>query len=82
MRVTAYRLRARVARIHRLAEATPCWQLYSPATYLLIAGMMALGLACRWAGAHWHIYGAIGALYLVVGIALLVGSRVMFGHLS
>ncbi len=63
------------ARIYRLADATPCWQLYTPATYLLIAGMMALGFACRWAGAHWHIFGVVGALYLVVGIALLVGSR-------
>jgi len=67
-----------VSRIRRLPDATPYWHLYSPATYLLIGGMMAFGVACRWAGMHWYIYGAVGTLYLVVGIALLTGSRVMF----
>ena len=63
------------ARIRQLDERSPIWRLFSPTTYLLILGMMALGVACRWAGKHWHITGAVGILYLVVGIALLSGSR-------
>lgn len=64
-----------VARIQQLAERTPFWQMYSPATYLLVAGMMAIGIACRWAGAHWHVTSEVGALYLIIGIALISGSR-------
>ncbi|HOS42578.1 MAG TPA: hypothetical protein PK794_02715, partial [Armatimonadota bacterium] len=63
------------ARIARLPAHTPIWRLYSPATYLMILGMMALGLACRWAGAHWHFIGTVGVLYVTVGVALLAGSR-------
>ncbi len=63
-----------VARIRALDARTPWWRMYSPAMYLLIAGMMALGIALRWAGAHWHLVGAVGILYLVIGIALLAGS--------
>lgn len=62
------------ARIHLLAERTPFWQVYSPATYLLVVGMMALGFACRWAGAHWHVTGFVGILYLVIGVGLITGS--------
>ena len=63
-----------VARIGGLAERTPFWHLYSPAMYLLVAGMMALGIACRWAGNRWHFTGIVGSLYLVIGVALIVGS--------
>lgn len=63
-----------VTRIRALADLTPVWQLYSPSTYLLVGGMMVMGRAFRWAGPHWHIVGDIGALYLVVGIALISGS--------
>ncbi|MHB0937456.1 MAG: hypothetical protein ACYDCO_01085 [Armatimonadota bacterium] len=62
-------------RIRLLAERTPIWQLYSPSMYLLVAGMIALGVASRWAGAHWHVRGFVGILYLVVGIGLIIGSR-------
>ena len=64
-----------VARIHTLAERSPAWHLYSPATYLLVAGMIVAGTAFRWAGIHWHLTSMVGALYLVVGIALIAGSR-------
>ena len=63
------------ARIETMAERTPWWQLFNPATYLLIAGMMGFGVACRWAGAHWHVIGIVGVLYLLIGIALLFGSQ-------
>ena len=63
------------ARIRQLGDRTPFWQLYSPSTYLLVLGMMGLGVACRQAGAHWHVMGVIGILYLVVGIALITGCR-------
>ncbi|MHB9131669.1 MAG: hypothetical protein ACYDBB_11350 [Armatimonadota bacterium] len=63
------------ARIHTLEERSPVWKIYSPSMYLLVGGMMGLGVACRWAGPHLHIVGIIGALYLVVGIALIAGSR-------
>jgi hypothetical protein len=62
-------------RIRLLAERSPIWQLYSPSMYLLVAGMVVLGLASRWIGAHWHIRGFVGILYLVVGIGLITGSR-------
>jgi len=61
-------------RIHLLAERTPIWQLYSPSTYLLVLGMMGLGFLCRWAGAHWHIVGFVGILYLIIGVGLITGS--------
>ncbi|MHB9026938.1 MAG: hypothetical protein ACYC7E_22615 [Armatimonadota bacterium] len=64
-----------VARIRELADRTPVWQLYSPAMYLLIVGMILLGIAMRWAGAYWHLAGTVGAIYLVIGIALVIGSR-------
>jgi hypothetical protein len=63
-----------VARIRALDARTPVWQMYSPAMYAFIAGMMALGLLLRWAGAHWHLAGAVGTLTFVIGIALLAGS--------
>ena len=63
------------ARIHALDERTAFWQLFSPSTYLLIIAMMGFGITCRLAGAHWHFMGIIGILYLVVGIALITGSR-------
>jgi hypothetical protein len=64
-----------IARIGLLAARTPIWQLYSPATYLMILGMMALGFASRLAGVHWHFIGTVGFLYVTVGIALISGSR-------
>ena len=64
-----------VERIRLLAERTPVWQLYSPSMYLLVAGMIGLGLASRWAGDQWPIRGYVGILYLVVGIGLITGSR-------
>ena len=62
-------------RISHFADCTPFWKLYSAPTYLLIVGMVALGFACRWAGAHWHVSGDVGVLYLVVSIGLITGSR-------
>ena len=64
-----------IARINSLSEHSPVWQLYSPATYLLILGMIGAGTAFRWAGIHWHLTSSVGALYLVIGIALIAGSR-------
>jgi len=66
--------RGGIARIQGLATRTPCWQLYSPTTYLLVAAMIGFGIGCRWVGAHWHVFGFIGVLYLTIGMALLVGS--------
>ncbi|OPZ86775.1 MAG: hypothetical protein BWY76_00787 [bacterium ADurb.Bin429] len=63
------------ARIGLLPERTPIWRLYSRSTYLIILGMMTLGLACRWAGAHWHFIGTVGFLYIAVGVSLISGSR-------
>jgi len=63
------------ARIRLLAERTPVWQLYSPSMYLLVAGMIVLGIACRWVGAHWHIAGYVGILYCIIGVGLITGSR-------
>jgi hypothetical protein len=62
-------------RISSFEDRTPLWNLYSAPTYLLILGMMGLGFVCRWAGAHWHVSGDVGVLYLVIGIALITGSR-------
>jgi len=62
-------------RISRFSDRTPFWKLYSGPAYLLILGMMALGFACRWAGAHWHLSGDIGVLYLVISVGLITGSR-------
>ena len=62
-------------RIRGLDERTPFWQLYSPSTYLLVIGMIGFGIICRLAGACWHFMGIIGVLYLIIGIALIIGSR-------
>ncbi len=64
-----------IERIHRLPARSPVWHLMSPAMYLLLGGMIGLGIACRWAGAHWHLFGVLGGLYLAIGVALLTGSR-------
>ncbi|HEY3418218.1 MAG TPA: hypothetical protein VGM23_15175 [Armatimonadota bacterium] len=64
-----------VARIQEMDARTPVWQLYSPAMYLLVVGMMLLGIGIRWAGAYWHFIGTVGALYLTIGVALIIGSR-------
>ena len=70
-RCLLWRTAARSAgRIHQLADRTPFWQLFSRAMYLLMGGMMLLGIACRWIGAHWHVYGVVGVVYVIVGVAL------------
>lgn len=74
--VLLWRVAARgIARVRDLGDRTPVWSLFSPSMYLLVGSMMAFGLSCHWAGGHWHLFGLLGALYLVVGIALITGSR-------
>jgi len=63
-----------IDRINQLAERTPFWHLYSPSMYLLILSMIGLGFAFRIIGAHWHVIGFVGALYLIIGVALVTGS--------
>jgi hypothetical protein len=63
-----------IARIGTLPARSPFWQLYSPATYLMILAMMGFGIFFRWAGKHWHLGGVVGILYLVIGVALIAGS--------
>lgn len=71
-----------IARIYLLDTHTPIWRLFSNATYRLIGLMILLGIACRFIGSHYHISGAIGTLYIVVGIGLITGSATYWRAVS
>jgi hypothetical protein len=70
-----------VSHIQQLQERSPVWQVYSGSTYLSILLMVGIGIACRFAGAHWHMFWLIGYIYAAVGIALLTGSGVFWREL-
>jgi hypothetical protein len=63
-----------VNHIHNLDERSPFWKVYAVPTYLSIILMVGIGILCRLAGAHWHIFPIIGYIYAAIGIALLTGS--------
>jgi hypothetical protein len=65
-----------VARIYLLDTHTPIWRLFSAATYRLIGCMILLGVVARFIGAYYHIGGAIGTLYGIVGVGLITASSI------
>jgi len=70
---------ARIVRhIENLDEHSSFWKMYTLPTYLFVIVMVGLGILCRWAGSHWHIFWLIGYLYSAIGISLLIGSRYLW----
>lgn len=63
-----------IARIRLLEERAPFWRLYSGWTYLLVLGMIGLGIGLRLLGVRLHEIGYVGVIYLVVGVAMFVAS--------
>ena len=63
-----------VSHIQSLDERSPFWKVYAVSTYLSIVIMIGIGILCRWAGSHWHVFWIIGYIYTAIGIALLTGS--------
>lgn len=78
--LTALRKGARRAATHivRQGERAPAWNVFSPIMYLLVAVMVAAGIAARKApyddGAKAWI---VGILYPAVGVALLIGGQLV-----
>lgn len=65
--------RKNIARIEALPEQSPVYMTYSAKSWMLVLGMILIGRTIRFLGAPHFV---IGAIYVAVGIALLLGSRV------
>jgi len=61
-----------IARIETLPEPSPWYMTFSAKSWMLILGMIILGRAIRFLGAPYFI---VGAIYVAVGVALLLGCR-------
>ncbi len=59
------------ARIEKLPETSPIYMTFSPKSWILVAGMMALGRITRSIGAPPLV---VGVIYVAVGFALVLGS--------
>lgn len=70
--VLAPRAAANARRIAASGADRPLTEAFTGGTWLLVAGMMALGWTLRHSGLAW---GIVGFIYAAVGTALLVGSR-------
>jgi len=62
-----------IARIEALPEQSPAYLTFSAKSWMLVLGMIVIGRTIRFLGAPHFI---VGAIYVAVGIALLLGSRV------
>ncbi len=62
-----------MARIESLPEPSPFYRTFSIKSWIMVLGMIALGRLIRLGGAPSFI---VGAIYVAVGVALLIGSRV------
>ena len=60
------------ARIRALPEPSPVYMTFSPKSWIMVVGMIALGRIIRALGAP-HL--VIGVIYVAVGVALVLGSR-------
>jgi len=65
------------ARIQALPETSPIYMTFSPKSWILVAGMMALGKITRSIGAPPLV---VGVIYVTVGFALVIGSRTYLDH--
>ena len=65
------RARANAERIAAGSETASLFEMFTPATWLLVGGMMAFGYGLRHSGLPWPV---LGAIYAAVGVALLVGA--------
>lgn len=61
-----------IARIQGLPEQSPVYMTFNAKSWMLVLGMILLGKIIRLLGAPDFVRGAI---YVAVGIALLLGSR-------
>lgn len=60
-------------------SAAPIWQVFTGKTWILVAGMIGLGLALRaGAGAGWYAWAPVAGLYAGIGAALGVSSMAYF----
>ncbi len=62
-----------IARIEALPEPSPFYMTYSAKSWMLVLGMIIIGRTIRFLGAPHFV---VGAIYVAVGIALLLGSPV------
>ena len=65
--------RKNIARIESLPEQSPLYMTFSAKSWMLVLGMIIIGKTIRFLGAPDFV---VGAIYVAVGIALLLGSRV------
>lgn len=78
--LTALRKGARRAASHieRQGENAPFWNVFSPVMYLLVAVMVAAGLALRLAPYDAGVKAwVVGILYPAVGVALVIGGQLV-----
>lgn len=61
-----------IARIESLPEQSPVYMTFNAKSWILVLGMIILGKTIRFLGAPSFV---VGAIYVAVGIALLLGSR-------
>jgi len=61
------------ARIQTLPEQSPFYMTYSAKSWVMVLGMILLGRLIRFLGAS-HLL--VGAIYIAVGVALIIGSEV------
>lgn len=62
-------------RISQLPELTPIWKIYNKQSYLILIGMMALGMCFKYLPFPFDIRGIID---ITVGAALIQGSILFF----
>lgn len=65
------RARANAVRISVAPDPASLLRAFTPATWVLVAGMMALGYGLRHSGLPW---GVVGGIYAAIGVALVVGA--------
>jgi len=78
--MTALRKGARRAATHieRQGAQAPFWNVFSPVMYLLVAVMIAAGMALRLAPYDAVVKAwAVGILYPAVGVALVIGGQLV-----
>ena len=70
--------RRAVTHIVKQGETAPWWNIFSPVMYLLVAVMIAAGLALRLAPYDADVKAwIVGILYPAVGVALLIGGQLV-----
>jgi hypothetical protein len=66
-----------VQRLRQFPNPTPLSSIYSAKYYLLLGGMMGLGFSIKFFGLPNDIRGFVD---VAIGLALLYGATIYFGH--